>query len=68
MFFATINPDIRLSHLLQNFTLRSMLQLPTNVDYYDYNFNNAQTVKAFEDIASEALASSYVYSDYLKIH
>jgi hypothetical protein len=51
MFFASTNPDIRLNYLNQEFNLQSKLKIPTNVDYYDYNFNNAQSLKIFEDIS-----------------
>jgi hypothetical protein len=48
--FAATNPDIRLNHLIQDNSLRSAHFLPSFVNYYDYNFNNAQAIKSFEDI------------------
>jgi hypothetical protein len=66
--FAATNPDIRLNHLIQDTSLRGTHFLPSFVNYYDYNFNNAQAIKSFEDIVWESTYSSYVYNDYLKVY
>jgi heme/copper-type cytochrome/quinol oxidase subunit 2 len=66
--FRSTNPDIRLNHLIQDSTLRGSHFLPSFVNYYDYNFNNIQAIKSFEDISWESTYSSYVFGDYLKVY
>jgi hypothetical protein len=66
--FASTNPDIRLNHLIQDNTLRGTHFLPSFTNYYDYNFNNAQALKSYEDIVWESTYSSYVFNDYLKVY
>lgn len=67
MFLSSTNPNIRLSHLLQDNLLKGTHFLPYFVNYYDYNFNNAQAIRSFEDLSWESTYSSYVYNDYLKV-
>jgi heme/copper-type cytochrome/quinol oxidase subunit 2 len=67
MFFANTNPNIRLNHLLQDYSLQSNSQLTNFVNYYDYNFDNAQSLKFFEDIVWESAYSGYSHANYLKV-
>ena len=67
MFFANTNPNIRLGHLIQDYNLQSKNQLGNFVNYYDYNFDNAQSLKFFEDIMWESVYSGYSHSNYLKV-
>jgi hypothetical protein len=47
--------------------MRNELYLPTFVNYYDYDFRNAQALRLFEDVVWESAYSSYKFQDYLNI-
>jgi hypothetical protein len=41
--------------------------MPMFVNYYDYDFRNAQALRLFEDVVWESTYSSYNHQDYLTI-
>ena len=67
MFFASTDPLIRVNSLLQDYKLKETQLFANLVNYYDYNFNNAQNIKFFEDLSWESIYSGYNHNDYLKI-
>jgi hypothetical protein len=42
--------------------------MPLFVNYYDYDFRNAQAIRLFEDVIWESTYSSYNHQDYLNIY
>jgi hypothetical protein len=48
--------------------LQEKSYLPNFVNYYDYDFRNAQGLRLLEDILWESTYSSYIHQDYLKIY
>lgn len=50
MYWAGTNPDLRLMNLIHGSQVRDSLYLPNFVNYYDYDFRNAQALRLFEDV------------------
>lgn len=68
LYWSTINPDLRLSNLLHANKMQTQFYLPHYVDYYDYDFRNAQALRLFEDLVWESVYSGYTHQDYLNIY
>ena len=67
-YWSNTNTDLRLNALVQTASMSENFYLPMYVNYYDYDFRNAQALRLFEDIVWESVYSSYNHADYLKIY
>jgi len=68
MVWSQTNPHLRVSNVLSLNKIKEGLYLPFYVNYYDYDFRNAQALRSFEDILWESSYSSYNHQDYLTIY
>ena len=68
LYYSNTNTDLRLKSLLHTAAMSENMYLPMYVNYYDYDFRNAQALRLFEDLTWESIYSSYNHLDYLKIY
>ena len=67
-FWVNSHPDLRINSLLQAATNTDSSQLPLFVNYYEYDFRNAQALELLEESYWETSYSSYNHLDYLNIN